>query len=466
MINFQHPQYKANIKKWELIENVCEGKNLKEYIVKINKHDASESAVQRRAQFFNRSVFYAIAGYTSQGFLGKAFSEPAKCSVPENMDFVRYDIDGAGTSIYQQCQEVFKEVVRVGRGGLLVDFPHVEGEVSRQDQLNGKVSATVTNYTANQIVNWQVEKIGAKLKPTLIVLKTVDHVRHDDGFGFDEVDIFIELRLEEGFYIQREWRHDPLTDKWYMVSESQPRDASGNKFNFIPFVFVGSEANTSRVDFAPMYDIARINIGHYNNSAIYEDSVFTVGQVQPWMSGLSQDVIDDLNKSGIFIGSGRLMGVPSQEKFDFAQAQPNSLAREAMMDKVQMMIGLGAMFLTPSGVAKTATQVDGELMAQHSVLSLISANVSEAYNEALGIVKMFMGASYDEEAYLKINQEFIKPEATAQEITAVVGAFLQGALPMADLLDWQQRHGLVNKEKTLEEYSEDIGMQETIELED
>ena len=131
-----------------------------------------------------------------------------------------------------------------------------------------------------------------------------------------------------------------------------------------------------------------------------------------------------------------------------------------MMDKVHMMIGLGAMFLSPAGQAKTATQVDGELMAQHSVLSLISSNVSEAYNQALGYVQLFMGG--DEEATLLINKEFVRPNATSQDITAMVASFLQGALPLSDLLNWQQRHGLVDRDKTLEEYSEEIGVQDAM----
>ena len=176
--------------------------------------------------------------------------------------------------------------------------------------------------------------------------------------------------------------------------------------------------------------------------------------MQPFMTGLSTDHVDELKKAGMFIGSGTLMAVPSGESFGFAQAAPNSLAREAMMDKIQMMIGLGAMFLTPNGVAKTATQVDGELMAQHSILSLISANVSDAYDQALEFVQLFMGGA--EPATLYINQEFVKPNATAQDITAMVSSFLQGALPISDLFEWQQRHGLVDKEKSLEDYSQEL----------
>jgi len=86
MIDFQHPNYVNSIQQWQLIDDICEAKNLKQYIVKINSHDGSQSAQQRRDQFFKRSVFYAIAGYTAQGFLGKAFSEPPKCTVPDSLD--------------------------------------------------------------------------------------------------------------------------------------------------------------------------------------------------------------------------------------------------------------------------------------------------------------------------------------------------------------------------------------------
>jgi hypothetical protein len=68
----------------------------------------------------------------------------------------------------------------------------------------------------------------------------------------------------------------------------------------------------------------------------------------------------------------------------------------------------------------------------------------------------------DEEATLLINREFVRPNATSQDITAMVASFLQGALPLSDLLNWQQRHGLVDRDKTLEEYSEEIGVQDAM----
>ena len=455
-IDFKHPKYRDNLENWNLVNDICDSKNLRRYLVKLNNADVSVENKMRNDQFFNRSVFAAVAGYTNRGFVGKIFAKLPTLEVPEELDYVSDDINGAGESIYQQSQEVVRDLIRIGRAGLLIDFPTTNGEVSRADMLSGKVFATITRYDARDIINWRTERVGSKVKPVLVVLKSTRSETEPDGYTLKDKDIRIELALEEGVYVQREWCQNEQLE-WYIDSEVFPRDGSGALLDYIPFVFVGSEANTTQVDHPPMYDLAKINVGHYNNSAIYEDSVFTVGQVQPWMSGLNQETVDLMKQNNMYVGSGRLIGVPSGERFDFAQAQPNMLAREAMMDKVQLMIGLGAMFMQQGGVAKTASQIDGELMAQHSVLSLIAHNVSEAYEIALEIAGQFMGVRGEAEYEYNLSQDFIDPKADAQMLNAVVASFLQGVLPVSDLFAWQKKHGLISSEKQLEDYQEELG---------
>ncbi len=458
-IESKNPQYTAHIDNWNLVNDICDAKNLNTYLVQLNPDDLSAKNKTRNSQFFKRAVFSAVTGYTAKGFLGKAFSKRPELNIPDDLyDAVTKNIDGIGTSIYQQSQEVMRDVIRIGRAGLLVDFPPVDGDTSRADMNSQEVFATITRYNASQIINWKTEKIGAALKPTLIVLTSSYSEKGKDEFETIIGDICIELRLEEGIYVQREWRKTADTSQWYVWSEVIPRNSRGETLDYIPFVFVGSEANTYQIDFLPMYNLAKLNVGHFNNSAIYEDSVFTVGQVQPWMSGLNQETMELMDSNNMYVGSGRLLGVPSGEKFDFAQAGENMLAREAMKDKVEMMIGLGAMFMSQNNQAKTATQVDGELMAQHSILSIIAHNVSEGYNDALAILAEFMGSDTGD-IYYQINQDFIDPKADANMLNAVVASFLQGVLPMSDLYSWQKRHGLIDTEKTLEEYQDEIGEQ-------
>lgn len=459
-IDSKNKKYTENIEKWNLVNDICDSQNLDKYIVELDPTDKSIENVERNKSFKKRSVFSAIAGYTSRGLIGKAFAKTPNLDVPDELSYVNYDVDGAGASIYQQSQDVVRDVLRIGRSGLLVDFPTTQGEVSRADINNKNIFATVTRFDARQILNWQLERVGSKLQPVLITLKSVYNDKKDE-YTYESIEIIIELCLKDSVYSQKEWRQNDKKE-WTLYSETTPKDGQGNSLDYIPFVFVGSECNTSHVDHPPMYDLAKINVGHLNNSAIYEDSVYTVGQVQPWMSGLNQETLDLMNSNNMRIGSGRLIGVPSGETFNFAQANPNMLAREAMTDKVSMMIGLGAMYMQTGSVAKTATQVGGELMAQHSVLSLIAHNVSEAYSIALEMAGQFMGVTGETDYAYVISQDFIEPETTPQMLTAMVASFLQGVLPISDLYQWKKKHGLIDNEKSLEDYQDEIGMQESM----
>lgn len=462
-VDFQHPGYQKAKPKWQLVNDICDAENLKEYLIKRNPSDATEKNATRNEQIFKRAVFSAIAGYTSRGFVGQIFSKQPKITLPSQLEYLLTDCDGAGNSIYQQSQDTTKDVTRIGRAGLFVDFPSdLPGdEVSKLALESGEVFSTIIKYNASQIINYQESRIGSKNKLSLVVLELSEDLVGEDGFTFEAVPLIVELRLmnieNEVSFVVQEWRKSlDNNDEWIPGGYSEPLyDGYGKKWEQIPFTFTGSESNTPRIDAPPMYDIAKINAGHYNNSAIYEDSVFIVGQAQPWASGINSDMIKAAESDGMYFGSGQLIGVPSGEKLGIAQVAPNSMALEAMESKVESMIGLGAMFLQPGSAVKTATQSGGEQRVQHSVLSLIASNVSEAYEQCIEWAGRYMQVETTDSEF-KLNGDFVEHSSDAQMIMAMTTSFLQGSLPISDYLKWQQKYGLVDSEKELEEYSEEL----------
>jgi hypothetical protein len=203
-------------------------------------------------------------------------------------------------------------------------------------------------------------------------------------------------------------------------------------------------------------DLTDINIGHYRNSADYEDSIWYAGQAQPWMSGVDENHIQLINDNKIYSGSRQLMPVPAGESFGYASAPPNPLVRQAMLDKVELAKALGARFIQPGGVAKTATQAAGEMKVANSILSLISANVSEAYVKSIGFVGAYMGVDSTGVVF-ELNNHFVPEGATAQDIQQKVNAWLTGAIGLADHLNNMKNIGLVSQDKTIEEFSEEVG---------
>ena len=455
-IDFQHPEYKENIERWKLADNICSSRNVEQYLIELNPNDKSAENVTRNKQYKERAVLYTVAGHTLQGLVGLLFSKPPVVELPSQLEYMKENVDGSGISIYQQAQDSSSNVIKKGRSGLFTSYPKTNGETSKADMENGSIVATINKIEAEQIINWATETIGAKTFLSLVVIQESVEVVED--YELKQVDQLRELALIDGVFTVREWRKKDgkESNEWIIFDESIPTDSKGSTWNEIPFTFIGSLANTSIIDDAPIYPLVKINVAHYRNSADYEDSVWYVGQAQSWMSGINQTHLDLMKKNNMYSGSRELMGVPSGESYGFAAAPPNTMVREAMLDKQDQMIGLGARIIQENGQIKTATESNNDAKAQYSSLSLVSVNISEAYTQSCKWAAKYMGAQ-EESIEFTTTMEFISPTATAQDVQAMVAGFIQGAIPVGDYFRWLKKVDLVDGEKTIEEFSEEVG---------
>tara|TARA_R110000803_G_scaffold112299_2_gene180664 strand:- start:1636 stop:3042 length:1407 start_codon:yes stop_codon:yes gene_type:complete len=453
-IDYKNSEYTHHVSDWEMVEHICEGREVSDYLIELNPSDASTENKARNKQYKERAVMYPVAGYTLRGLIGLMFSKYPTIDLPQKLKYMLTNASGGGVSIYQQAQISAAEVIQKGRAGLFVSYPKTEGEVSVAEMDAGGYVATINMIEAEQILNWNVEQVGSKSVLNLVVISEMIDEVQADGYSVESVKQIRELALIGGVFIVREWRQDK--DKvWFIRDESTPTDSNGSPWNEIPFVFIGSTSNTPEVNEIPMYGLAQINVAHYRNSADYEDSVWYAGQAQPWMSGVSQTHVDMMKKNNMYVGSRSLLGVPTGEQFGYASAPPNPMVRQAMIDKLDMMIGLGARFIQDNGKEKTATESTSDSKVQHSSLALISSNVSEAYMVALNWAAKFMGES--KVGIFQTSMDFVSPTATAQEVQAMVAGFIQGAIPLSDYFRWMKKVDLVDSEKTIEQFSEDIG---------
>lgn len=450
-IDWSRPEYDNSLPEWEKIKNVTSSSNVEQYLRELNPNDTSKENKDRNKQYKENAIFYAVAGYTLRGLTATPFRKPPVFNPPASLEYLTKNADGAGTSIYQQSQGAVSKTTAYGRDGLFVSFPPGDGTESKAD--DGMRFATIHQISASSVINWRTRTVGSKTFLDLVVIKTVE--QRADGYELEDVDVIRELLLDEtGLYVDRKWEQSNDNGDWVVVEEFEPNDATGSRLNYIPFTFIGSENNDPVIDQAPMKDLVEVNIGHYRNSADYEDSVFYAGQAQPWISGADAAHLDAMEDSGFYIGSRYLMPVPEGGQFGFASADPNPMVLEAMREKINLMVGLGARFIEPASSAKTATEAEGDNQVQHSILSLIVSNVSEAYTQALQWVAAYMGVT-DEVTY-EINQDFTRANASPQELAQIVSAWVQGVIPSSDVWAYFQRNGFIDAEKTAEEVDQEL----------
>ena len=458
-VEFRRPEYVQNLPTWQKVDDIVFGRNLdwylREFQAPANAGLATIERVRKRNQEYRESaVFYAIAGYTFRGMIGAMFKKDPSLDLPAPLEYLKRNADGAGNSIYQQAQSLAGDVVRNGRAAVFVTFPPTEGEVSRADLEQRRAFATIHAISPHQIINWRTDTIGGEDRLALVVFAFSEDEVGPDGFEVESVTKYRHLALEEGRYVDRVWSQADGS-QWMIERESMPTDGAGNPWREIPFAFVGSENNDASVDPSPMLDLVRVNAGHFRNSAELEDSIAIAGQAQPWASGVDDEWMRKMQESGFQVGSRVLLPLPEGGQFGFASADPNPIVRQAMADKVEQMIGLGARFIQPGGAVKTATQAESENEIQHSVLSLIAANVSDAYNIALVWAARYMSAP--EDGRIEINRDYGAEGADPQELSAIVASWVQGAIPSSDLWAWMQSRGLIDPEKNLDEITAEVG---------
>lgn len=455
-VTYQRSEYLAAMRwRWPMVRDICSGSEcVKEkretYLPKPNASDDSEQNKARYKAYVQRAVFFNATGGTRRGLVGAVFRVVPTLTVPALLQYVSRDVDGAGNSIYQQSQALIGEVLTTGRAFLLADYPTVEGSTSRADMASGRIRATLAAYDAKDVINWDVQKVGAEYILSLVVIS--ECVKERDGFGYKEIKQYRVLEVKDGVYTQTIWRE--TSGGWTATAPITPLRANGKPWDIIPGTFVGAESNDSTIDDAPLYDLAELNLGHYRNSADYEDSAYLVGQPQVYMAGLDDMWVKMLEEKGIYFGSRAILPLPANGSAGILQAQPNSMVKEAMDAKERQMVALGARLIEKGSATKTATQAESESAAEHSVLSLVASNVSEAYTKALVWMGEFVGATGSAE--YKLNQDFVESAMDSQMLQALVAAWQAGALTQSSLFRLLRKFDLVDPEKTDEQLRDEL----------
>ncbi len=455
-VTYMRPEYEAAQARWRLVRDVCKGSEAvkaaeQRYLPKPNRHDTSKENAERYESYLARAVFYNATGRTRDGLVGAVFRVVPTLTVPALLDYMQTDANGAGISVYQQSQTVLADVLETGRALVLVDFPAVES-ASRADMQSGKARATITAYPAEAVINWRTTKVGARHLLSLAVLRETHEV--EDGFGVKSYPQYRVLSLRDGVYTVDVWRQAAGEGAFEIAETYNPRRSNGAPWSEITAFFVGAQNNDTSIDESPLYDLAEINIGHYRNSADYEDSVYLVGQPQVFMAGLDDHWVKMLEEKGIYFGSRAILPLPQGGSAGILQAQPNGLAKEAMDAKERQMVALGARLVEKGSATKTATEAASDNAAEHSVLSLVASNVSEAYTKALQFAAEYMGATG--ECVYALNQDFIEARLDPQTLAELVKSWQAGAITDADLWAQLRRYGLIDAEKSDDQIREEL----------
>lgn len=455
-VSEQHPEYARYIDVWQQTRDAVQGA----IAIKAGKAkylpvpDSEEEGrlgygteTARYKKYLQRAIYTNFCGRTKNALVGAAFRRDPVISLPTGLDYLGEDATGDGISLIQFAKDQLSDLLETGRTLFLVDYPAVEDGLSVEDVRSRKLQASIIPYKAEQVINWKTANVNGRQMLTLVVLKE-QYIEDDDEFGHETKDQYRVLRLREDGYTQQLYRDEqPFTEEAYAIR------ANGTKWDKIPVVIVGSKNNDPSVDDAPLADIAAVNVGHYRNSADYEEGVFITGQPTLFVThSLSHEQWLEFNPNGIKLGSRQGFVLGETGSATLVQADSNNAASEAMKQKALDMIAIGARIITDRGQNETAEAARIRFSSENSVLGDVVGNLSEAIFTCIEYCGEFMGANGEIE--FEINSEFYDRSLDPQMITAMAMLIDRQVISEEDVFERIKEAGLIDEDRLYEDVLE------------
>lgn len=448
-VSFVHPKLRPMLDQYDLIRDCLAGetavkKRRNKYLPMPDAEDTSKDNQVRYNAYLTRAVFYNVAERTQAGLVGQIFLRDPVIKIPSELQPVLDDATGEGVPMVQLANEQCAGGLAFGRGGFYTDYPSTEDDngdtgTTRAELESGDLRPTVRRVEPWDIVNWRVIARGAKIIPSLVVFRE-DYTVDDDGLETRVKDQWRVLRLVDGIYQIEIYRNRIIGGK-PDIGPIVPVDANGEPFDEIPFAPIGSKTNSFNVDPAPLYALCSINIAHYRNSADYEESVYVCGQPTLAVAGLTEEWVRDILGGRVGLGTRGGLPMPVGGSAQLLQADPNTLAKEAMDQKEAQMLALGAKLVEGSQVQRTATEADIDNVSEASVLTTVADNVSAAVMLSLGWAARFMGVDATGIEYW-LNTEFDLVNLTPEERGQLLKEWQSGAITFEEYRDNLRRAGI------------------------
>lgn len=458
-VDTQHPLLKTYLPKWKRCRDCSDGQDAVHaagtaYLPKLKDQEPDDYDAYRL-----RAGFYNATWRTIGGLLGMMFRKPPQAIIPAGIEAYMPDIDMAGTSLETLARRVALEVLEVGRVGIMVDHPAVEGvtpiTVAAAQQQG--LRPLITTYRAESITNWRYRRVNNRWVLAMVALKETVSEPVDE-FEDKQVEQYRVLDLDESdsYRVRLFRRKDGDKGEWALISEFWPL-MGGGKLSFIPFAILGTDGIDCDLDEPPLIDLVDLNLSHYRTNADYEHGCHFTGLPTAVVSGYTPE------KDGekFYIGSTSAWVFPDpQVKAQFLEFTGQGLgALQGNLDrKEQQMAVLGARMLTAEKRQVEAAETAAiHRTGENSVLAALATAVSEGLQWALGVFRDWAGVSG--EVVYELNRDYNPAMLDAQKLTALLKAVQAGEMSSQSFFELLQRADIVDSETTYEEEQERIGSQ-------
>ena len=361
-----------------------------------------------------RAQFYNATRRTLSALIGSVFRRDATFTKPQEMNQIIQDLDLDGTTANHFTKQVLKEVLTVGRHGILVDYD------------NNLQRPYCTHYIGETIINHRIASQNGIMQLEMVVLAEQTPVYGNDEFETDYQTQYRVLRLQDGIYTQQIYYQDGRKETAGPIITPT---INGRPLEYIPFVIVNTTSLGCDYEDSPLLDLVNLNINHYKFSADIGHALHFTSLPTPYATGVDS-YGQDKETTPLRIGSTNMLMLPQGATvgmLEFTGAGVGSL-RQYLNDVENKMGKLGARLLEkPSAQPETAETTSIRQAAEGSALITVVESVDAGITQALKYCADYMGINIDE-VEVELNRDFISAQIDSKSLIDMIKAYQDGGI--------------------------------------
>jgi hypothetical protein len=433
-----HPEYHANFARWRMVRDCFEGEDVVKsrrtlYQPKLSAHKDDEYDA-----YLRRSYFYNAVRRTTVGLMGSLFRKPPEFDIPKGAGIPRDSITLDGQTLEEFTRQAAQEQILTGRYGILVDFPR-----RRPNEPVGE--PYFAGYAAESLYSWRVRLVKGRKVLDRVVLLEQDVVLTEYGEALVEVVRVLRLDPDESgrlVYSQDVWRWDeegnaPALERVTPLS-------LGRSLDYIPFVFLNVTHNLPSVEQSPLYDIASLNIQHYQSTALLQHARFYAGMPTYVTSAGEEGGGGELSglgdgmktMSALTVGPSNVWELEKGAKAWILEFNGHGLTfLENAVDSLQLqMQSLGGKLISAQRRAAALSSEAWALLetGDEATLLDVALTLERGLSQALRIMSGMRGDPIPEDArfLVELNKEFVRTDLTARELRAIQSLYERQIIPL------------------------------------
>ena len=381
--------------------------------------------------YLQRARFPDMTANTLRGLVGIATRVNPEVKLPKNLEYLLEVATPCGKSLFELFSHCVSEVIQKGKITLVLD-------VTEDNIIN------IVPYLALANINWKYALINGKKRQSIATF--VEDIDSEDE---EEVHLHYYLDMEdEGKVVATAQKFvdgvefGPPTPLVYM----------GKTLEVLPVVNIGSVTNNAEPDLVPLLGLSDIALQIYREDADASQARYLTCNPTLFITGVDQTDAPRVIGSTVVIGISN----PAAKAY-YTNTDTSALEhmRSNRQDLFAEAVAYGAHFLGAQQQPESGEALKVRQSSNGATLIHIVNQVGKGILDALKLAAEWTGGSSNGVEF-EPSIEFSEVVLSAQDITALVTAWVQGGISQDTLLDNLRYAGIIDPDKTNDQEKSDI----------